>query len=102
MEWPPQVVVMGPKSLSQINIGGPTLSHLSQMAQNRADGYVFGVAYYDDVFKASSPALSAPSVSIFGVSVIAIAHVVLRKDGCDILISSSAKCSSHTEWRTIC
>lgn len=52
-EWPPQPVVIGPKGMAQINIGGPPKMHLDNMAKNRADGYVFGVAYYDDVFKGS-------------------------------------------------
>jgi hypothetical protein len=57
-EWPPQPVVIGPKGLAQINIGGPPKSHLDEMAKKRADGYVFGVAYYDDVFKGSKRHIS--------------------------------------------
>lgn len=52
-EWPPQPIVIGPKGLAQINIGGPPKSYLEKMAAVRADGYVFGVASYDDVFKGS-------------------------------------------------
>lgn len=57
-EWPPQPIVIGPKGLAQINIGGPTKNHLDNMAKNRADGYVFGVAYYDDVFTGSKRHIS--------------------------------------------
>jgi hypothetical protein len=57
-EWSPQPVVIGPKGLAQINIGGPPKSHLDKMAALRADGYVFGVAYYDDVFKGSKRHIS--------------------------------------------
>lgn len=57
-EWPPQPVVIGPKGLAQINIGGPPKTHLDEMAKNRADGYVFGIAYYDDVFKGSKRHIS--------------------------------------------
>jgi hypothetical protein len=57
-DWPPQPVVIGPKGLAQINIGGPPKSHLDKMAANRADGYVFGIAYYDDVFKGSKRHIS--------------------------------------------
>jgi hypothetical protein len=53
-DFPPQPVVIAPKGLVPINFGGPTKSQLDNMAKVRADGYVFGVAYYDDVFKDST------------------------------------------------
>ena len=43
------------------------------------------------------PALSVPCVSILGVRVIDIAQLVLRKIGCELLISRSAKRSSQID-----
>lgn len=52
-EWPPANLVIAPKGIARLPIGGPTISHLREMAKRRADGYVFGVAYYNDFFSGS-------------------------------------------------
>ncbi len=51
--WPFQRIVLAPKGIIPVQGVGIPKKYIEEMAKNRSDGYIYGIAYYDDVFSGS-------------------------------------------------